>query len=384
MGNSQLIFVLGDSHVRSFAYSQHTIPCFLGPGKTLLINNASDLTRTIEKFSTFLSGLSPNSQTLVITGEASIRDFLSQPKSRLEIKYYLQTLVEYFQVIKDALRRVNQNTTIIPPIPRSNDVYAAAWFELVSMLKEANFENSDVFDQITQKGILNGEYVGDFVHANSRLADVVLDRLFYKGAESKNEYGWHYQSVFPCVTIWGGVPISVLSYTGEKTRDWGELLKKTTSANAVIDILNSIITRFGNSKPIFVREKGEQYFSQRINQESFSLNDQISELDLQRSKALAEISDSRAPYGRCMADVSEYGLFIDVESSRTDIGDVTVDFLHERGRKTYRKRLVVDVSQVELFLISSRMTYLKAFYVGLSFTLKCLILSIGKRIRNVT
>lgn len=266
-----MYFVIGDSHVRSFSYSEIVFPVFVAPGKQLLLNTDEQCDLTFKLLMPVVD-LPPKSATLVLViGEPSLREYLST-ESRIDPSIYSKTFIQNLSKLANQLRLAsNRKIIVLPPIPRQDKIYGYLWLKIIKEMSLHENSMALIFNTVVGGGgVLLEEYVGDFIHANEKIADVVLCRIAQSKLVSSNKYRWSYQySIIDSCKIWGGVPISLLRYEGKSPRNWGRILEKSNDMAAVCNYLNRCVGFYQSlgtaSSGVHVETYDEGYIAFSIN-----------------------------------------------------------------------------------------------------------------------
>jgi hypothetical protein len=236
------MIILGDSHVRSFSYSCHTFPVFLSSGKNLLLNNEGQIEKTIKIISNFLSdsdllNFSSNETVYLLIGEPSLRFFID---SKLNIDDYAEKYIQSIRYVeKELLLSFGVRFVVFPPVPRCDKSYSNIWLKVIDKFKEKGSQLGDIFDSLVDgQGSLLDKYVGDYIHANEKLADHVIRNVIGVNDLSSNKYKWNYFYGLSNGAIWGEANIDFLCYSGSVSRDFDQFREKSLFLRDKIENLN--------------------------------------------------------------------------------------------------------------------------------------------------
>ncbi|GAB1258031.1 hypothetical protein NBRC116494_25330 [Aurantivibrio plasticivorans] len=249
-----MLYVVGDSHCRSFSYHPECLPLFVAPGKRLLLNSGDQLNETIELLNKTVCGIPESSKLMLLVGEPSLRSFLESGGGSNSL--YAKKFIESIFKLQENLSKYKLELHIVPPVPREDEKYAALWVLVRDEMVRQKLPCATVFDEaVSGDGIIKQEYIGDFIHANQLLADLTLSKLLDSNMASSNRFAWSYEYSLPSkAKIWGGVPMESLVYDGVKSRNWSEMRLKTTSMELFCQFLNRVsvlFSKFGNEAPLF-------------------------------------------------------------------------------------------------------------------------------------
>jgi hypothetical protein len=296
MSKSDSVFVLGDSHVRSFAYSKNVVPCFIGPGKTLLLSNSELREKTSIKIKRVLQYLPKSALAVVLVGEPTLRFFLDGGHNDSDYSStFVKAFCYQFNKLHQDIKKIHPNLVMLPPVPRRDSRYAKIWEKVVSILRAEGFLWAGAFDTSVVDGYLKAEMIGDYIHANEQLADEAMRFIGYENHYSSDLYAWQYQyEIADGAKIWGGVSKELLKYTGTNKRDWSSILVKTTCAKEFISILNNYLRLFFSYKTkVGVTETGEGFFT--LGLRNAVRVGRISSLETKRSTVLQSLLRSSVP-----------------------------------------------------------------------------------------
>lgn len=366
------IYVVGDSHVRTFGYRNNTVPCFLGPGKTLLLNDERTTSVTIQTVLAFINRLPSNSNLILLIGEPSLRYFLENSDSTIYDASFVSDFCKNLRRLSSAICERGFNVVVLPPVPRRDPSYAQLWLPVVSQLHSSGIPSADIFERIVEEdGQLKSAYVGDFIHSNQRLADHVFKMLGVASNPSSSIWAWTYQYECAGARVWGGVPIDTLIYDGTKARDWNKLLAKTRDAELAVGYLKGLIRILGHTciNRASVLESPEGFFSRMLgitNIRVIDAKDTEASIRFRR----AAILDSLYMQKRlCFNEANPYSLTIFVGEDRFKLRDISIRFMRDKNKCNTKLsdfvfasvRISVETPSHSLFLRSVIRTFSLGF-----------------------
>ena len=191
-----MIYVIGDSHARSFAKNTNFLPLFIGPGKENCFISDGTKENVRKNISRVLEKIPVGADVLLILGEPDTRYYLG--------KGWTPWLVEQEEVVSDVESKIassfrryqevitwvktnfNHNLMVfnVPPTIRKNqNIYVKAFNRL---LRKEITKNGDLFVDIEDRILSEDmevirEFVGDEVHLNDSIQLYVEDFLIQHG-----------------------------------------------------------------------------------------------------------------------------------------------------------------------------------------------------------
>jgi hypothetical protein len=246
-----MLFVIGDSHVRSFSYNKKVFPIFVAQGSQLLLNTNKQCEKTVKLLKPILESLPLNNTVVLLIGEPSLREFLTEGSILTEVNpdNYASHFYQNLKWIKKNLTSTSRDIIIVPPIPRGDKDYGYLWLSVIQEMNKAGEHFANIYSSaVNENGALNELYIGDFIHSNEKLADLIVNTLQSGFAFSDDHHAWKYQySLFGSSKVWGGVPMSTLRYEGRSSRNWQEILSTTIDTKMICSFLNLYFQLFDNS-----------------------------------------------------------------------------------------------------------------------------------------
>jgi len=245
-----LIYVIGDSHTRTFAFNKLYVPIFVSSGKNMLVDNKENLEKTLNYLYHTLRLIPDNSTVYLLIGEPTIRAYLSAEKQI--VSQFVENYISNMNRLCDSLSMEfpNKNLNLLPPVPRRNDKYAELWLHVREAIQQEGWSCFDCFDfSVDARGVLNKQLVGDFIHANECLADGFAKYLGYQYEESSDRYKWSSMYYLPNNSrIWGGTNISFLRYEGDEPRDWRNISEPSLAKYKAVKIIDYVLSRMYKKK----------------------------------------------------------------------------------------------------------------------------------------
>lgn len=279
------MYVIGDSHARSFSYHEFFVPLFVGPGKETLFLTDKQTEKTRLKILENIKLLDKKQDFLFILSEPNIRYHLENKYNTKLVNddqtIIRKTVANYIRVLKEVLSCIFGNVFVLCAIPRDDVGYSrlAKIYneELKLAAKNTRITYVDLWKVLTTKnGTIKPKYIGDYIHANHLLADMVVKylkqhRLVSKEVKIVSKYGWehaHYINVAGNETrIWGDFNKKELVFKRNSQRDWGKCHIKTKIIDTFLKIINTFLVFKFKNKSVCVISAKEGYvpFRLRVN-----------------------------------------------------------------------------------------------------------------------
>lgn len=239
------VYVVGDSHTRSFAYSERFVPIFVAKGNELLLHPANKLAETTLRLQGALKALPREQRIFLLLGEPTIRNYLSQGGSA-DVQGFVEGLVDGMEAVGRGFTD-HRHVFILPPIPRMDEMYRRVHHLVTQRMKLSSQDvvsrYAGVFDEITRDGALQ-PYVGDYIHCNHLLGRFLERKLFGDEAPSIRDWPFRIELGPSLGQIWGGVPVADLVYQGTTSRNWrvyDRTLEKARLAARLVNILRPVL-----------------------------------------------------------------------------------------------------------------------------------------------
>lgn len=234
--DDEFVVVLGDSHVRSFAYSLDFLPLFIGPGKTVSFVSRRRARNTMRVVRNNLRLLESGRPLLVVLGEPDVRHIAATKREADQFSVVEDCVSRYSHLLKFCRANWKGSIFVYNVVPsRSNrrNVIARYYNEcLARKCTEIGLKFVSIWTSIMlPSGEVSDEYVADEIHLNDKVAPYVLRELGIGRVEAAsprdalrpNNFAWSYLYRFPVAggsetRIWGDAPCTLASAKFEKTK----------------------------------------------------------------------------------------------------------------------------------------------------------------------
>lgn len=274
------MYVIGDSHTRSFSYHELFVPLFIGPGKETLFLTNEQTKKTRLKVLGILKLLDVTQDFLFIFSEPNIRycqeNGISQSKgSQATIK---QAVSNYVSLINEVSKTVSGRIFVLCAIPRCDLEYSrlASGFNaaLKSSIRGTGIIGIDVWKMATtEDGTIKRKYVGDYIHANYLFAALVVKYLRQNNFIDKelnvlSKYQWSHAHKIATKTgevrIWGDFQRKDLLLKQIDQRNWKKYHLKTKLIDRCLKLVNAFLFFTTSKKRISVLSAKEGYVPYRL------------------------------------------------------------------------------------------------------------------------
>lgn len=224
MAEYPFIYVMGDSHVRSFASHFLFVPLFIGSGKTnnFFTPELSAITRA--KLLANIERLESGHDLMLVLTEPELRLWLeTKQESDLEPSigdkdetFLACCLERYSEVLLEVKTRLHGRLIVYNSVPKTDAAHNQLAQRYNDMLRAFCNENDlpfiYIWPHISHSGVLDPAYAADHVHLNEHIAPLVIDELKAQGlvpstVPRENNFRWTYLYRFKVAQfetrIWG-------------------------------------------------------------------------------------------------------------------------------------------------------------------------------------
>lgn len=189
-----MIYVIGDSHTRSFAFNDNFIPLFLGQGKEINFTSDENFGKIKKASLNLITHVNENDVLILFIGEPDTRFYLNagwypwdNPDS-VNTKNYIeninQSISRYHEFVSLMKLKFKGKIFVLNVIPSSRALQNSIVDEynkqlkIICDLEKINFldVNNSIYTDDKHMAI-NEEYVSDHVHLNNKLQILVQKKL---------------------------------------------------------------------------------------------------------------------------------------------------------------------------------------------------------------
>jgi hypothetical protein len=189
-----MIYVIGDSHTRSFAFNDNFIPLFLGQGKEINFTSDENLIKIKQASSNLITHFDDKDFLILFIGEPDTRFYLNAgwyPWDNLELvntKNHIENIEKsisrYHEYISFIKQKFNDKIFVLNVIPSNRllqniivDEYNKQ-LKKICDLEQINFleVNNSIYTDDMHEAIKE-EYISDHVHLNNKLQLLVQEKL---------------------------------------------------------------------------------------------------------------------------------------------------------------------------------------------------------------
>ncbi len=190
------IIVIGDSHVRAFAFNENFIPLFIGPAAFNNFLTKKNADKVASKVIALIEqSLSIDSTYLFLfSGDVEhVRRKSSEITAEIIVELE-DSAIRYVEVLKSIAIRLNDKICVGLSLPGTNDLYNDIRMlytnKFLSKLKgDSRIQVFDFNpDLIDQDGFLINYYKADFAHISYRCVGPILDKLVKGGLMKADQY----------------------------------------------------------------------------------------------------------------------------------------------------------------------------------------------------
>ncbi len=189
-----MIYVIGDSHTRSFAFNDNFIPLFLGQGKEINFTSNENAIKIKQLSSNLMTHINENDSLILFIGEPDTRFYLNAgwyPWDSLDLvnaKNYIENVEKsisryhrYISLIKQKFKGKLFVLNVIPSNRALQNVIVDEYnkqLKIICDLEEINFldVNNTIYADYKHESIRD-EYISDHVHLNHKLQVQVQQKL---------------------------------------------------------------------------------------------------------------------------------------------------------------------------------------------------------------
>lgn len=217
-GGVRPIYIVGDSHVRSFSYSNSFIPLFIGPAAFNNFLTESRTNHTVKKIMCISSKLSIN-DTLILMLGGGVRHFAKDAsntqKSVEQLDLVVKNYIPSIRQIRDSFPGKLIVCLSFPPVLNDNNDIECHQYYNAALGKELESEDVtfvDISNPISENKLLKPKYTLDVLHVSYLISPILLDAIELEGvnvySDKNNEYPWSYLYEIPTkdsgpYKIWG-------------------------------------------------------------------------------------------------------------------------------------------------------------------------------------
>lgn len=191
------VVAIGDSQIRTLAYSKHVLSFFLGPA---IFNNClTEKRRTVllERLKCFAGRVGPENHILFYLSGDVVHHWKDSYKTLEEEKQGRAVLAEAAEVYVKAIAEIQKGRTgraiIVRPAPNPEPSYTPVAEKHYQVLKELcqkyEVDLLDPWPGLTENNVLKDEYVADFAHLSHRAQPHFLRPLLQEGLLSSEGTG---------------------------------------------------------------------------------------------------------------------------------------------------------------------------------------------------
>lgn len=220
-----MIYVLGDSHTRSFSFNENFIPLFLGQGKEINFSSDENLEKVKRASINFLNHVLPSDHLILFIGEPDTRFYLNagwypwdnaEKVSTDNYKENVKKSIARYKVFLDFLRNKFSGKifvlNVIPSDRKLQNIIVDEYnIELKILCNSQKIDfielNEYIYTDNNHESILN-TYVSDHVHLNNKLQLLVQDKL--------NTFGLKLSDNYDRSIVWNNSEVQKLFYFDEK------------------------------------------------------------------------------------------------------------------------------------------------------------------------
>lgn len=199
------IYVIGDSHTRSFSFNRNFTPLFLGQGKEINFTSVESYNKVVNSVLHVLQYFSDNDSIILFLGEPDTRYYLSSGwypwdnENLIDIKGHQEKVAlsinRYSDFIKLIKSKFSGNIYVLNVIPSNRKEQNIVVDEYNKQLSKACNDisveflhaNEFIYSDENHTGI-KPEYFSDQVHLNHRLQIVVQELLTSFGVNIKDDF----------------------------------------------------------------------------------------------------------------------------------------------------------------------------------------------------
>ena len=204
-----MIYVIGDSHTRSFANNHNFFPLFIGPGKEMCFISDAHLNELKKRVSAALKNLEDNAPVLFVLGEPDTRYYLGkgwtpwEPVTSEEIAEPFELLSRSAQRYGDFLTWAKKNFNIqilvfnITPSERiQQNKYVDCFNKKLRIICSNNkIPFIDIMEDIMNHDSIKSQFMADVVHLDLSVQSLIEEKIKQAGFElDVSEHVYHRNS----------------------------------------------------------------------------------------------------------------------------------------------------------------------------------------------
>lgn len=296
------MYVIGDSHTRSFSYHEFFVPLFVGPGKETLFLTDEQTKKTHSKVLNTVKLLDLSQDYLFIFSEPNLRyhqqNKFNTRRNKDDQSVIKKIVANYVCLLKEVSSIVNGRTFVLCAIPRPDSDYTvlATMFnaELKAAVQGTKITYIDLWGAVTtNEGMIKPKFMGDFIHANYLLADMVVRHLKQQALVGKHtkvvsRYQWEHahtiKSAAGEIRIWGDFDRKELVFRQNKPRNWSMYHTKTKIIDRALRVINLLLL-FRKQGRLCVLGAKEGYVPFRLNPGKYTVIDALEDNAIKRGMA---------------------------------------------------------------------------------------------------
>ena len=346
-----MIYLIGDSQIRSFSFVKEIVPLFLGPSKANNFNNKKNTEKTVRKILGLISNLDRNDKVIVFLGSGHRYSAFFETPTNENLTDLLAQFEQGMGAIADSCSCHIELLTPAPPTRVFSHLYEP-WVRLENGLL-SSFERKEririhSFGQILDvKNPLDGDSVFDEIHISASTALAVTRGLL---ADDIGVDAWRYcETIKGCRTagsakIVGDIPYVDLDISLDDTLNFS-LHHQDSLAVELLAGQISALCKYEKKAHIVVFEEGEGFITRCL-------------LGNLPSVIVTSIYRNRGTMKKALAVNNICGVapecyLLDDKEIKLNSGSICVVDGFEKLRDEYKKLLVAEIKVgCQAFLIS--------------------------------
>jgi hypothetical protein len=232
---SEPIYVIGDSHVRTFSFSSHFVPLYIGAGFDNCFLTEQLAERTRVKLSCNLDRVPAGATVLLVLGEPDVRFQIEDrfgTRALTDARAIAAATARYVRTVSLLRRQAPRSTiAVLSCIPSTRPDYcelsAVHDFQLAPLLHAAGIPHVDIRSRLVDPAtrLLRPEFDADGIHLSTAALPRVIaalkeNALLAPGAREDPDFRWSFNYRIPLAE-------------GIETRCWGDK-QRSAVADAVV------------------------------------------------------------------------------------------------------------------------------------------------------
>lgn len=192
-----MIYVIGDSHTRTFANNSNFFPLFVGPGKEICFISEEHFSNVKERVARVIPHLDDSAVVMFVLGEPDTRYYLGkgwtpwEPQISHDIENPFELLdlsvARYKAFLKWFSQTYNFKAMVFNVVPSSRLIqneyakYMNKKLEEYCAVSRIPFIN--IQDQIVSQGVVRQDYMGDVVHLDASVQPLIEAQIRQSGID---------------------------------------------------------------------------------------------------------------------------------------------------------------------------------------------------------